>query len=284
LENLTGETSSCKHANFSVESDVELPPWQTTYNSRRLKIGWRGRAVTALSQGPYRAYLYPVFTPAGVAATCEGPTDHPHHQSITIGTDHLHCSVPLPPLSFAPGRQEEATYNCWMNETYLGRAPSRIIATSVDSRELSADHLRIVQSLEWRGPSEWGAPEGRLVAGETRTIDIYPGEVANIYDIRSQLAPTQWDLKLGPTIHAYFTIRMADGLRPADGATLIDSLGRCGASQIRGQDADWVDYSGKVAHGQHAGLAVLPHPSAGRPPRHVSDWGSMSINPFLVAG
>lgn len=138
MENLTGETSSCKHANFSVESDVELPPWQTTYNSRRLKIGWRGRAVTALSQGPYRAYLYPVFTPAGVAATCEGPTDHPHHQSITIGTDHLHCSIPLPPLSFA--------------------------------------------------------------------------------------------------------------------------------------------------HGQHAGLAVLPHPSAGRPPWHVSDWGSMSINPFLVAG
>ena len=268
--------------NFSVETDVEALPWKATAKSRRVKVGWRGRAVAALSQGPYRAYLYPVFTPGGVAVTCEAPIDHPHHQSITIGTDHLHCRVPLPPLSFAPGRLEEATYNFWMDDTYLGRAPGRIVGTSVESTELAGDHLRIVQALEWRSPAEWGAADGRVVATETRTIDVRPGEIANTIDIRSQLAPTQWDITLGPTLHAYFTIRMADGLRVADGGTLIDSQGRSGASQIRGQVADWVDCSGGAAHGSRAGIAVFPHPSAGKPPWHVSDWGTLAVNPFLV--
>jgi len=283
MENIPAEHRAQRMRDFSVETDDELSPWEATAKSRRLKVGWQARAITALSQGPYRAYLYPLFTPAGVAVTCEAPTDHPHHQSITIGTDHLHCSIPLPPLSFAPGRLEEATYNFWMDDTYLGRAPGRILGTSVQSTESARDRLRIVQSLEWRGPSEWGASDGRLVAEETRTIDVHPGKTTNTIDLRSQLKPTQWDIQIGPTLHAYFTIRMADGLRVADGGTLIDSHGRNGASQIRGHTADWVDCSGMAAHGRQAGIAVFPYPSAGDPPWHVSDWGTLAVNPFLVA-
>lgn len=282
MENEPNGMSGGKHANFLVESDVEVLPSEATDKTRRLKVSWQGRAIAALSQSPRRAYLYPVLTPAGVEVTGDGSVDHPHHQSITIGTDHLHCLFPLPFLSFAPDRVEEGTYNFWMDKTYLGRAPGRIIETSVESHELSAEHLRIVQALEWRGPVEWGAPEGRLVVNETRTIDVYPGKVANIFDIRSQLAPTEWDLKIGPTLHAYFAIRMADGLRDADGATLIDSFGRTGASQIDHQKSDWIDCSGKLANGQHAGLAVFPHPSVGRPPWHLSAGGTLSVNPFLV--
>jgi hypothetical protein len=284
MGNNTNGMSSGKHANFLVESDVEAVPSEATDKTRRLNVSWQGRAIAALSQNARRAYLYPVLTPAGVAVTGDGPVDHPHHQSITIGTDRLHCLFPLPFLTFAPDRVEEGTYNFWMDKTYLGRAPGRIIETSVESHELSTAHLRIVQTLEWRGPSEWGAPEGRLVVNETRTIDVYPGKVANIFDIRSQLAPTQWDLKIGPTLHAYFAIRMADGLRDDDGATLIDSLGRTGASQIDHQESDWVDCSGKLANGEHAGLAVCPHASVGRPPWHLSAGGTLSVNPFLVTG
>ena len=269
--------------NFSVETDGKSPPWDTTVKSHRAKVGWRGRAVTALSQGPNRAYLYPVFTPEGVAVTCETPTDHGHHQSITIGADHVHCRIPMPDWVFVPWRFEEATHNFWMDEAYLGRAPGRILGGSVECAELAEDHLRIVQSLEWRGPSEWGNSDGRLAATETRTIDVRPGEIANTIDVRSQLAPTEWDLKLGPTLHAYFTIRVADGLRAADGGVLIDSHGRRGADEIRGQQADWVDCSGEAADGRRAGVAVFPHPSAGNPPWHLYDWGTVSVNPFLVA-
>ena len=71
--------------------------------------------------------------------------------------------------------------------------------------------------LEWQGPIEWGAPERRVLARETRTIDVRTTEESNILDIRSRLEPTQWDIIIGPTRHAYFTVRMADGLRVVDG-------------------------------------------------------------------
>lgn len=269
-------------SSFSVETDPDSPPWESTARSRRLKIGWRGRPVTAVSQGEYRSYLYPVFTPAGVGVTDESPIDHPHHQSVSIGTDHVNCRLPLPePYAH---RAEKATYNFWSNETYSGRAPGRIVGVDVESQELAADHLRLVQTLEWRSPAQWGSPDGVVVVLETRTIDVYPGEMSNVIDVRSQLRPTQWDTRIGPAMHAYFTVRMADGLRVADGGTLIDSEGRNGAARIRGRRAGWVDCSGMAAHGRNAGVAVLPYPSTGNPPWHLNDWGTVYLNPFLLEG
>ena len=65
-------------SSFTVAGDTSSPPWEDTAKSCRLKVSWRGRAITALSQSDYRAYLYPVFTPAGVSVTAEAPADHPH--------------------------------------------------------------------------------------------------------------------------------------------------------------------------------------------------------------
>ena len=56
--------------------------------SHRLNVRWRGKDLTALSQGAFRAYLFPVYTPAGFAVTSESPLDHPHHNSLWIGVDH----------------------------------------------------------------------------------------------------------------------------------------------------------------------------------------------------
>ena len=178
----------------------------------------------------------------------------------------------------------EATYNFWSNETYSGRAPSRIIGTSVENAELAGDHLRLVQSLEWQSPPQRGALDGAVVARETRTIDVYPGQVANIIDIRSQLRSAKWDIRIGPTVHAYFTVRLADGLRVVDGGTLVDSEGWRSAKRIRGRRADWVDCSGKASCGRSAGVAVFQHPSTGNSPSHLDDWGKVSVNPFISAG
>ena len=268
--------------NFNVTSDTLSPPWEDTVKSPRLKVKWKNRAITALSQSDYRAYLYPVFTPAGIPVTAEAPVDHPHQQSITVGTDRLDCIEELPePYSntFA-----EATYNFWTNETYGGRAPGRIIGTSVESTELTGNHLRLVQSLEWKSPPQWGELNGAVVAHETRTIDVYPGQVANIIDIRSQLRPTKWDILIGPTVHAYFTVRLTDGLRVVDGGMLVDSNGRKSSKEIRGQRADWVDCSGKTVYGHSAGVAVFNHPSMDNPPWHLDDWGKVSVNPFIETG
>ena len=232
----------------------------------------------------FRAYLFPVYSPAGVPLTAESPVDHPHHNSIVISADVVCAQLPplVPEIS---DRQEEAVYNLYVNQVFQGRAPGRIWSVGVESQEIDAKHLRLVQSLEWQGPQEWGAGEGRRVlAEEKRTIDIYPGEVANTIDIRSQLRPTEWDLRLGPTRHAYFTIRLADGLRPVAGGTLLDSEGRTDPEAMCGPGAAWVDMSGPAAHGHRAGITIIPHKSMEGAAWIVTDWGTVTVNPFLQQG
>ena len=267
---------TCLH-NFSLEGDQVALPKGAWAQSHRLNVRWRGRDITALSQGAYRAYLFPVYTPAGFALTSEAPLDHPHHNSIWIGADHVNCYLP-----FADGAYEEANYNFYVNDIFQGRAPGRILGVDVEAAEIAADHLRLTQTLHWQGPSEWGAPQRRTVAVETRTIDIRPGESANLLDIRSQVRAGEWDLRIGPTRHAYFGVRMTEALRVTNGAALIDAEGRSGGAAISGQVSDWVDCSGRIAGGSRAGVALFPYASAQGFPWFVADWGTLTVNPLAL--
>ena len=127
----------------------------------------------------------------------------------------------------------------------------------MEADEIADDHLRLVQTLHWQGPIEWGAPERRTLAVETRTIDIRPGEVANLFDIRSQLRAAEWDLRIGPTRHAYFGLRLTEALRVTNGATMVDAEGRVGGGAISGEVSDWVDCSGTVAAGRQDGRGAV---------------------------
>jgi len=159
---------------FSVTPDEVALPQGAYAKDRRLNVLWQGRHITSLSQGEYRAYLYPVYTPEGVPVTTEIPPDHPHHNSVWFAADHVNCRLP-----FAGDKLEEANYNFYINEVFQGRAPGRIIARDTQSTERSESHLEVKQTLDWQGPVEWGAPHRRRLAIETRTFDIRPGQQAN---------------------------------------------------------------------------------------------------------
>ena len=93
----TSATSRRRVQHFTVEDDrIELPRGATA-RARRVKVGWRGNSILGLSQGDFRSYVYPVFTPSGVQVTSESPIDHPHHQSVTVGADHFNCYLPTRP-------------------------------------------------------------------------------------------------------------------------------------------------------------------------------------------
>ena len=261
---------------FSVEPDrVDLPPGATA-GARRTWIKRDGRPIAALSQNAYRAYIYPLFTPSGVSVTAESPIDHPHHNSVTVGADHFDCL-----FVYDGHRTERGTYNFYVNETFQGRATGRIASVSVDSEEVSDDTLRIVQHLEWQGPIEWGAPDRRVLANETRTIDVRTTEESNILDIRSRLEPTEWDIIIGPTRHAYFTVRMADGLRVVDGGRIADSDERSTVQEINSNDAVWVAMSATGPHGREVGVTVVAHSSNLPTGWYAHEWGTVAVNPFL---
>jgi hypothetical protein len=238
-------------------------------------LSYDGREIFGLNQGQFRSYLFPVFTPAGFAVTSESPADHPHHNSIWIGSDVVHCKVPG-----ANDRNEEYTYNFYVNVVFQGRAPGTIEATGVTGRALGSNRFGITQTLEWRGPGEWGAPQGRVVAHEQRSFIVLSGETHHIIDIECILRPAEWEFALGPTRHAFFNVRVADSLSSASGASLRAAGGQTDARSICEAGPDWVDFSGPVGGGHRAGITVMPHPGCGEPQWFVTKWGVMTVGHF----
>ncbi len=255
------------------QEEVELPRGAWT-GARRVGVHWRGRRLFSISQGPCRSYLFPVFTPRGFAVTSESPADHPHHNSIWIASDRVRCRFP-----FGKSKTEEGTYGFYVNNTFQGRAAGRIRGTVLEHEQLGPEHLRLTQSLVWRGPCEWGAPEGRILIEETRTMDVRPGEQANLLDIRSRLRATEWELELGPTRHAFFGVRMTEALTAAHGAILRDPEHQ-GVEAINGQTSDWLDCSGTLGSGVRAGVAMFPDASTKGHPWHATGWGVLNLNPL----
>ena len=208
--------------------------------------------------------------------TTESPADHPHHNSLWIGTDHLHVRMPV-----SGDLYEEYTYCFYLNQTFQGRSPGRILETAIEGTEESSTHYRIVQTNEWRGPAEWAADDGRVVANEVRSFDIKPGEQWHVIDIQSQLLPTEWDFTIGPTRHAYFNVRVSESMRVNSGGTLTDAEGHFGLNAITGSTSDWVDYSGPVSRKNTAGIAIFPYPDT-KGTWYTYDWGVFTANPFCT--
>ena len=260
--------------NFSFETEgIALPKGAWAKTHRRM-LCWQGKEILAFTQGEFRPYLFPVFSPAGFMVTTESPADHPHHNSVWIGADHLHVRMPV-----CGDLYEEYTYCFYLNQTFQGRSPGRILETAIEGAERSSTHFRIVQSNEWRGPVEWGAADGRVVAEENRSFDIHPGEQWHIIDIRSQLFPTEWAFTIGSTRHAYFNVRVSESIRATHGGTLTDAAGHTGGDAITAATSDWVDYSGPIGGENIAGIAIFPHPDTVGA-WYAYDWGVLTANPF----
>lgn len=263
-------------SDFVFESDaIDLPKgaWAKTH---RMRLRHRASTILALTQGDFRSYAFPLMTPAGFCVTAEGPADHPHHSGMWIASDHLHALMPA-----VNDTVEEYTYNFYVNETFQGRAPGRIQEVSRAGRELGAARFEIVQELEWRGPREWAAGDGRLIARETRTMTVEVGERQHRIDVASRLAGGDFAMKLGPTRHAYFNVRVAETMIVANGGSIRDDRGRQGGSGFSGAGARWVDFTGPVGGGALAGISIVPHPVKGREPYwFAADWGVVTVGPF----
>lgn len=257
---------------FDTEA-IALPSgaWAKTH---RRWLSRAGRPILALTAGDVRPYVYPLFTPSGVAVTSEAPADHPHHQSVWIGADHVHALVPA-----SEDMVEEYTYNFYLNETFQGRAPGRVLETGVEFARSGDATATIVQSLEWRGPREWAAPEGRTILRERRAYDVRIESGATLLRVRSRLAPAAWPVRLGPTRHAYFNVRVAESMQGVFGGRRLDDRGvSIGATQTPA--TRWIDYVGAVGGGREAGLALMPLDQPEDGWWFVADWGVVTWGPF----
>lgn len=262
---------------FALETDALHLPMGAWARVQRRMLRRGGNPVLGLTQGRQRAYVYPLFTPAGFAVTSESPADHPHHNSLWIAADHLHCRMPV-----GDDRYEEYTYNFYVDEVFQGRAPGRLVETAFDFAVTGADGCRIDQTIEWRGPVEWAAPDGRSAAIEHRSLSVEYREGCYVLDVDSRLEGRDFDFSLGPTRHAYFNVRVAESMTVLNGGTVGDDQGGDGTT---GVDARWINYEGPVGGGNRAGVVVLPHPrDHPQPSWFVTDWGVITVGPFRLNG
>lgn len=244
--------------------------------------GWRTilrsgeRAILGFTQGRARNYLFPVTSPAGFAVTAESPADHPHHNAVWIGADHVHAHLAAP-----SDKTEQATYNFYVDETFQGRAPGRIREVDITGAALGPNAFRVEQALEWRGPIEWGADAGRLLAHESRTTNVSLASDLTAIDVTTRFRPNGHPLTIGPTRHAWFGIRIAEPMTVNEGGRVVDAAGRVGTAQVSGQSSSWIDLSGPVGGGHQAGIAILPDPRETWGAWFVTDWGTVAVNPFV---
>jgi hypothetical protein len=261
---------------FTLTSDtLALPPGAIARTHRQI-LRHGDRPVLGLTQGRMRPYVYPLLTPTGRAVSSESPADHPHHNSLWIASDHVHARMRV-----GGDHYEEYTYNFYVDETFQGRAPGTLVTQSTQMADGRDGSAVITQTIEWRGPSEWGAAGGRRVAREERSLTVRVAGIGNIVDVDSTLHTDEWDIAIGPTRHAYFNVRVADTMVTSLGGIVRDDRGRTGGMAISGSGAAWVDFSGPVGGGHVAGMTVFPHPlDHPEASWFVADWGVVSVGAF----
>jgi hypothetical protein len=250
--------------------DIELPQGAWAAGERTL-VCWQGKPVLGLTPGAFRPYLFPVYTPAGFAVTSESPADHPHHHSIWVGADHVNLHVP------AVQRTEVYSYNFYVNDVFQGRAPGRILEVHCDG-QAEGERMQVTQQLQWRGPREWGAPEGRHVLTETRLTRVrhLPQHHGFQLEIISSLTAPTHPVSIGPTRHAWFNARVCAGMSPLHGGE-----SRCLQTSTGATKPAWYACTGTVGGGHVATLAMGPWPAASANDWYVSPWGVMTANPCL---
>lgn len=258
---------------FSFAQEAITLPAGAFAGTRRRMLRFDGQAVLGVTAGAFRPYLYPVNTPTGVAVTSEGPADHPHHHSIWAGADHLHLKMPA-----LGGRDEIYAYNCYVNDVFQGRAPGRAVETGLAGGVQGGAYL-IEQRIEWRGPAEWAAPQGRLILNERRETRVRVGSEALVIDMACELAAAEHDIAIGPTRHAWFNYRVAPSMCVDEGGTLLDDAGHAGGAGGVAEHARWVACCGPVGAGRTAGIALAPGAGAAPWWWFVSDWGVVTASP-----
>ena len=259
------------NADFTLDTlDVALPSGAFAGGGRDV-LRHGQTPICAFTRGRFRPCLHPVWTPAGFVVTAEQPADHPHHRGIWCASDHVGL------LMQGPNGTERYDYCFYVDEVFQGRMPGQIRQNALWIAGQTKTASVVVQELDWIGPVEWGAPDGRKVLTERRTTAVSIVDRAFVFDISSEIEPASGiAVALGPTRHAWFNARIADGIAVDRNTGPVDDQGRRGAAQITSRGAAWVDFSGPVGGGAEAGVTVMPV-DPDQQSWFVSDWGVLTV-------
>ncbi|QDT36450.1 DUF6807 domain-containing protein [Stratiformator vulcanicus] len=202
-----------------------------------------------------KPFFHPIKGPFGQPLTRgldkQDVSDHPHHKGLWVALEKVNGG-----------------------DHWLEKDPIKHISAKIDRSETAKNG-----SLRLRTVNHWLGSEGKPVLVEKTDIRLTPDRLIG-YDITLEPAGTE-PVSFADTKEGFFAFRVANELRAKGGTGKIsDSEGRSGESDVWGQTAKWVDYSGTVG-GNDVGVAIFDHPENFRPARyHVRGYGLFAASPF----
>jgi hypothetical protein len=253
----------------------------------RISVEIDGKPFTSLFIGPdvSKPYLYPLRAASGTVVTRRFPLedspgdsrDHPHHRGLTFGHADLNG------------------FNYWANELFNPGPKGKIILKKVEKVTSGAKSGTIEPTFNWVDPN--GVP----LLSDRRTITFYSDPKMRMIDFDILLTAIV-KARFGDTHEGSFGVRVAAWLEepapayvpkaaggeprptePKRTGLITNSEGRSTEERVRGQRANWADYSGET-QGEKLGIAIFDHPSNPRHPTywHTRGYGMFAANIFGV--
>ncbi len=200
-------------------------------------------------------YFYPLLGPAsGLPMTEETCLPWPHHRSIFLACDRVNGD------------------NYWQEGNDRGQIVSRGPVVAAED----AQRAVITDRCDWRRPGQPPVMED----GRTFTVRVLPPDVRCIdadITIRALV-----DVRIEKTNHSLFAIRVARGLTPLAGGTLVNANGHRGEKETDGDVGPWCGFAGSRL-GVAESIVLMDHPGNPWFPCRWStrDYGFISPTPFF---
>ena len=216
----------------------------------------------------YRAYVYPLYTPAGQPVIQEAPCDHPFQTGmvfaqgpVVVGQREANFWI-MPP----PRRASDPLWD------HVGRMdchePPEIALHECGARF----ELRIT----WRDDHE------EPMLDETRTVDMYSVPDATICDMTTRVVASCGAVEMPQTKHGGLGIRVEPRLLPFAGGVIVADGGRRGAAEVvHGGESDFIAYENDVTGPGPHGVLLSVLENGIRGPWFVRDYGLVLYCPTL---
>jgi len=250
----------------------EQPALSVEKDTGKIRVISGGRPFADyVYQGYAKPIIYPIYGPGQIAMTRNfplrkdvpgEPTDHPHHKSLWLSHGNVNGE------------------DFWLEK-------GKIVHQRIQSVDTNPRHVVITAD------NRWVNRQGKTVCTDTTRVgflELADGARAIDYDVT--IRATEGPVAFGDTKEGFMAVRTHPALQltgdPKRGVTAANgqAINSRGVKDkaMWGQQAKWVDYSGKI-DGQMMGLAMFDHPGNPRHPTywHARDYGLVAANPFGVS-